>query len=71
MKYLTLDDVLSLHSHALKMSGGNSGIRDLGLLESALAQPRATFNNQDLNSALVEKAGALTYSIIKNHAFVG
>lgn len=46
------------------------GIRDLGALESALAQPRMTFGGEDLYPTLVEKASALGFSLMKNHPFV-
>jgi prophage maintenance system killer protein len=49
MRYLSLGEVVRLHQLLLEQSGGASGIRDLGLLDSALAQPRATFGGQDLH----------------------
>jgi death-on-curing protein len=54
----------------LEQSGGASGIRDLGLLDSALAQPRATFGGQDLHPTLLEKAAALCASLVQNHPFL-
>lgn len=70
MRYLTLGEVLDLHRAVLETSGGGTGIRDLGLLESALAQPRASFAGEDLHPTLVQKAGALGYSLSLNHPFV-
>jgi death-on-curing protein len=70
MRYLTLGEVLDLHRAVLETSGGGTGVRDLGLLESALAQPRASFGGEDLHPTLVEKAGALGYSLALNHPFV-
>jgi death-on-curing protein len=70
MRYLTLDEVLYLHRLALEQSGGAAGIRDLGALESAVAQPRMAFGGQDLYPTIVEKAAALAFSLIKNHPFV-
>ena len=46
------------------------GIRDAGVLESALAQPRMTFGNRELYPTIVEKASALGFSLIQNHPFV-
>ena len=46
MRYLTLNDVLELYRQVIERSGGTMGIRDLGLLESALAQPRITFGGE-------------------------
>jgi len=70
MRYLTLSEVLDLYSQIMEMSGGAVGIRDMGALESALAQPHMTFGGQDLYPTLAEKAGALGYSLIMNHPFV-
>ncbi|MFM7363311.1 MAG: type II toxin-antitoxin system death-on-curing family toxin [Cuspidothrix sp.] len=70
MRYLTLIEVLELHRRIIKQSGGISGIRDLGLLESAIAQHRMTFDQEDLYPTLLEKAAILGFSIIINHPFV-
>ena len=55
MRYLSLGEVIALHQAVLNQTGGATGIRDLGALESALAQPRATFGGQDLHPELVRK----------------
>ena len=70
IRYLTLIEVLELHRRILEQSGGALGIRDTGLLESAIAQPRMTFGGEDLYPSLLEKAAALGFSIIMNHPFV-
>ncbi len=70
MFYIELKTVLELHRLIIERSGGSAGLRDFGALESALAQPRATFAQQDLYETLAEKAAALGFSIIQNHAFV-
>lgn len=70
MRYLTLGEVVTLHRRVLAQSGGASGIRDLGLLESALAQPKATFDGADLHPTVIEKAAALGFALVANHAFV-
>jgi death-on-curing protein len=70
MRYLTLDEVLEAHKRILQQSGGEPGVLNLGALEAALAQPRMTFDGQDLYSTLVEKAAALGFSLIQNHPFV-
>ena len=69
-RYLTLEEVLELHRLALEQSGGLEGVRDLGGLESALAQPQMTFGGQELYPGLAEKAAALGFSLVGNHAFV-
>jgi death-on-curing protein len=70
IRYLTLIEILELHRRILEQSGGALGIRDMGLLESAIAQPRMTFGGEDLYPSLLEKAAALGFSIIMNHPFV-
>jgi death-on-curing protein len=70
MRYLRLNEVLDVHRHILEQSGGLAGIRDFGALESALAQPRMTFEGEDLYPTLVDKTVALGYSLINNHPFV-
>ena len=70
IRYLTLVEVLNLHRQIIEQSGGALGVRDLGALQSALAQPRMTFSGEDLYPTLVDKAAALGFSIIMNHPFV-
>jgi death-on-curing protein len=70
MRFLTLIEVLELHRRVLEQFGGALGIRDVGLLESAIAQPRMTFGEEDLYPSLLEKAAAIGFSIIMNHPFV-
>jgi death-on-curing protein len=70
MRYLTLNEVLELHRELILRFGGSSGIRDMGALESAIAQPRMAFGGEDLYPTIIEKAVALGYSIIKNHPFI-
>ena len=70
MRYLTFKEVLELHRRIIERSGGSPGMRDIGLLESALAQPLMTFGGEDLYPTLVEKAAALCFSLVKNHPFV-
>ena len=70
MRYLTLIEVLELHRRIIEQFGGALGIRDIGLLESAIAQPRMTFDGEDLYPTLIEKAAALGFSIIMNHPFI-
>lgn len=70
MIYLTTDEVVRLHDLLIQQSGGSPGVRDHGLVDSAVYQPRATFSGHELNPTLVEKAAALGYSLAMNHAFV-
>src|SRR3954462_2079407 len=70
MRYLTLGEVLLLHARVLERSGGGRGLRDLGALQSALAQPTMTFGDRDLYPSVETKAAALAYSLVMNHPFV-
>ncbi|WP_448572879.1 type II toxin-antitoxin system death-on-curing family toxin [Trichothermofontia sp.] len=70
MRFLTLIEVLELHHRVIEQSGGALGVRDVGLLESAIAQPRMTFGGEDLYPSLIDKAAALGFSIIMNHPFL-
>jgi len=69
MRYLALGEVLALHRQVIETSGGILGLRDLGGLESAVAQPRMSFGEEDLYPSLEEKAAALCFSLIQNHPF--
>ena len=70
MRYLTVDELLVIYDRIMRESGGGIGIRDLGALESAVAQPRMTFGGKELYPTMSEKAAALGYSLIQNHPFV-
>ena len=61
--------VIAIHEDQLKRHGGLPGVRDDGLLESALAQPFASFGGQDLYPSVQEKAARYGYGIINNHPF--
>lgn len=68
--YLTPQQVLFIHARLLATSGGEAGIRDLGLLESAVARPQATFDGADLYPNLFTKTAVLMESLAQNHPFV-
>jgi death-on-curing protein len=68
--FLTLDEVLAIHAEQIERYGGSLGIRDHGLLESALAMPEATYADEELHSTLYEKAAAYLFHLVKNHPFV-
>lgn len=70
IRYLNFEEVLQLHRLALEQSGGLTGVRDLGGLDSALAQPRMAFGGQELYPSLAEKAAALGFSLVCNHPFL-
>ncbi len=68
--FLKAQQVLFIHDQMVKKFGGSFGIRDLGLIESAVARPKATFEGKYLYPSLFDKAAALLQSLLKNHAFV-
>jgi len=68
--FLTLDEVLAIHAHQVSRYGGALGIRDRGLLESALAMPQATFGDEILHPSLHEQAAAYLFHIVRNHPFI-
>jgi death-on-curing protein len=68
--YLTAEQVLFVHYRLIRETGGEHGVRDLGLLESAVARPQSTFDRQELYPDVFEKAAALMESLINNHPFV-
>jgi death-on-curing protein len=67
---LSLSEILDLHQRIGAISGGAEGIRDLGALESAIAQPRATFGSRDLYPDVLTKAAALCFFLVLGHPFV-
>jgi death-on-curing protein len=70
IRHLTLEEVLYLHDRIIKQTGGRAGIRDLGLLESAIHRPASTFVGEDLYAGLFTKGAALIHSLVNNHPFV-
>lgn len=70
MLFLTLDDILESHQNQIDTYGGSHGIRDIGLLESAIAQPEASFGGQYLHTDVFEMAAAYLYHLVMNHPFV-
>lgn len=70
VSYLTPEQVLFIHARLVVETGGAPGLRDLGLILSAVARPQATLSQQDLYSTLPEKAAALFESLVNNHPFL-
>jgi death-on-curing protein len=68
--YLTVEQVLFLQMRLVQETGGTHGIRDLPLLQSAVARPQATFQGEDLYPAVHAKAAALMHFLIENHPMV-
>jgi len=70
VRCLSLAEVLLLHRLVMEQSRQQALLRDLGALESAVAQPRQTFGGEDLYPGLAGKAATLGFSLIQNHPFV-
>ena len=70
MKVLSKRQILMLHSMLIAQSGGLDGLRDEGLLESAINTPLQTFGGQELYPTVLEKAARLGYGLIHNHPFL-
>ena len=70
MRYVTLSDILAIYQTIMTQTGGLAGVQNMAALESAVAQPRATFDQQELYPSLHEKAAALGFALICNHPFV-
>ncbi|MCF2147432.1 type II toxin-antitoxin system death-on-curing family toxin [Desmonostoc muscorum LEGE 12446] len=69
-KFLTISQVLDIHQRQIQKFGGTSGVRDEGLLDSALAQPQATFGGELLHPTIGEQAAAYLYHLAMNHPFI-
>ena len=65
--YLTVQQVLFLHMRLIDETGGTQGVRDLGLLQAAVARPQATFDGEELYPHLFSKAAAMYHSLVSSH----
>jgi death-on-curing protein len=70
MRRLTVHQIQALHRDMVCETGGSDGIRDVGLLESAVHAPFQTFDNEPLYPSIQMKAARLDYALINNHPFV-
>jgi len=68
--YLSVENVLEVHRRVIEEFGGDMGLRDRGLLESAVALPYASFGGTELHAEIPEKAGAYHFHLCSNHAFI-
>jgi death-on-curing protein len=68
--FLTGEEVMAIHAHSLAKYGGQDGVRDQGLLRSALAQPEASFGGQWLHEDLFSMAAAYAFHVAQNHPFL-
>jgi death-on-curing protein len=68
--WLTLEDVMALHTESIDRFGGAHGVRDVGMLESAIAVPQATMFGELLQPTLEEQGAAYLFHLVMNHPFV-
>ena len=67
---LTLEQVISIHSEVIKATGGTDGVRDIGLLSSAINAPFQSFGGIDVYPTIYQKAARLGFGLSQNHAFI-
>ena len=70
MIILTVDEIITLHSKLIAATGGSDGLRDRGLLESAVMNCYQTFCGEELYPSVIEKAARMAFAICANHPFV-
>lgn len=68
--FLTPEEVIALHTRAIELFGGEAGLRDRGLLESATFAPQQTFDGEFLYPSIYSMAAALWHGLVKNHPFI-
>ncbi|GHT40982.1 death-on-curing protein [Planctomycetales bacterium] len=69
-RFLSLEEILAVHESQIELFGGSTGIRDMGLLASALAMPEASFGGQYLHGNIFEKTAAYLFHVVSNHPFI-
>jgi death-on-curing protein len=69
-KFIPEELVLTIHADLLQRYGGQPGLRDRGLLESALSQPRMTFSRKEVHKTVFDKAAAYGFHVCNNHPFI-
>lgn len=70
MIVLSKQQILLLHSQLISETGGSDGLRDVGLLESAINSPFQQFGNEDLYPTIQQKASRLCFGLVNNHPFI-
>ena len=68
--YLALEDINEIHENQIALYGGSNGVRDKGLLQSALSMPMASFGGSFLHQDIFEMGAAYLYHIVQNHPFI-
>jgi len=70
LRFLSVDDVLAIHEDTIANEGGSAGLRDPGLLESAVLMPQQQFDGAYLHDGVAAMAAAYLFHIASNHAFI-
>lgn len=68
--FLSLDEVIEIHRDTSERYGGSAGVRDMGLLQSAVAMPQASLGGEYLHTDLFEMAAAYLFHLVQNHPFL-
>ena len=70
MRFLSLENIILFHEKIISKTGGSAGVRDKGLVESALNRAFATYDGIDLYLSTIEKISVISHSLISNHGFI-
>ena len=70
LRFLTLEEVTEIHADQIERYGGSLGVRDAGLLQSAIAMPESGFGEHYLHADLFEMAAAYLFHLVQNHPFI-
>jgi len=70
METISVEDVILFHEKIIQATGGSDGVRDRGVIESALNRAQQTFDGKDLYEGIEKKVAVTCYSLVKNHGFV-
>ncbi len=70
LRFLSFAEVLAIHQNQILLYGGDGGIRDVGVLKSALGMPCATYGGQYLHTDIREMAAAYLFHLVQNHPFI-
>ncbi len=70
MRRLSTEEIIYMHTEIVKATGGSTGIRDMGLLESAVNAPFQSFGGCYVYPTIIEKAARLGFGLAQNHAFI-
>jgi len=71
IRFLSVEQVIQLHADAIRLYGGDPGMRDFGLVESATLAPQQTWGGEFLCKDIAEMAATYWYNLTSNHGFVG